>query len=68
MVVNYPTWLANVVHVPKKDGHIRVCVDYKDLNKASLKDEFPLPNIHIFVDNPVGHEIYSFMDGFSSYN
>ena len=68
MVVNYPTWLANVVPVPKKDGRIRVCVDYRDLNKASPKDDFPLPNIHILVDNTVGHGIYSFMDEFSSYN
>ena len=68
MVVNYPTWLANVVPVLKKDGRIRVCVDYRDLNKASPKDDFPLPNIYILVDNTVGHEIYSFMDGFSGYN
>ena len=68
MVVNYLTWLANVVPVPKKDGRIRVCVDYRDLNKASPKDDFPLPNIHILVDNTARHEIYSFMDGFFSSN
>ena len=54
--------------MPKKDGRIRVCVDYSDLNKTSPKDDFPLPNIHILVDNTTGHEIYSFMDGFSGYN
>ena len=32
---------ANVVHVPKKDGKIRVCVGFRDLNKASPKDDFP---------------------------
>ena len=47
---------------------IKVCVDYKDLNNSSLKDDFPLANIHILVDNTVGHEIYSFMDGFFGYN
>ena len=50
-VVQYTTWLASVVPVPKKDGKIRVCVDYRDLNKASPKDNFPLPNIHILVEN-----------------
>ncbi|XP_070035688.1 uncharacterized protein [Nicotiana tomentosiformis] len=56
-VVRYTTWLANVVPVPKKDGKTRVCVDYRDLNKASPKDNFPLPNIHFFVDNCTKHEI-----------
>ena len=40
-VVEYPEWLANVVPVPKKDGKVRVCVDFQDLNKASPKDDFP---------------------------
>jgi hypothetical protein len=40
----YPQWLANIVPVPKKDGKVRMCVDYRDLNKASPKDVFPLPH------------------------
>ncbi|XP_073260499.1 uncharacterized protein [Populus alba] len=60
--------VANVVVVPKKDGKIRVCVDYRDLNKASPKDYFPLPHIDILVDNATRNTIYSFMDGFSAYN
>ena len=39
-VVNYPEWLANVVPLPKKDGKVRMCVDFRDLNKASPKDDF----------------------------
>ena len=56
-VVQYTTWLANVVQVQRKDGKIRVCVDYRDLNKTSPKDNFPLPNIHILVDNCAKYEI-----------
>ncbi|KAL5538544.1 hypothetical protein UlMin_045351 [Ulmus minor] len=52
----------------KSNGTIRCCVDYRDLNKACPKDEFPLPNIDILVDATAGHEMFSFMDGFSGYN
>ncbi|XP_070047197.1 uncharacterized protein [Nicotiana tomentosiformis] len=55
-VVEYPTWLANIVPVPKKDGKVRVCVDYRDLNRASPKDDFSLPNIHILIDNYAKYE------------
>lgn len=61
-VMEYPTWLANVVPMPKKDGKVRVCVDYRDLNKASPKDNFSLPNIHILIDNCSKHETQSFVD------
>ena len=67
-VVLYPEWLANVVPVPKKDGKVCMCIDYRDLNKASPKDNFPLPHIDVLVDNTVGHKMLSFMDGFSGYN
>ncbi|XP_070004885.1 uncharacterized protein [Nicotiana sylvestris] len=67
-VARYPTWLANVVHVPKKDSKTIVCVDYRDLNKASPKDNFPLPNIHILIDNCAKHEIGSFVDCYAGYH
>ena len=57
-----------MVLVLKKDGKVRMCVDFRDLNKASLKDDFPLPHINVLVDNIVGHALLSFMDGFSGYN
>ncbi|XP_071909679.1 uncharacterized protein [Coffea arabica] len=68
MVSHYPIWLSNPVPVPKKSGEVRVCVDYRDLNKASPKDDFPLPNIHILLDNTAGHEIESFADCFAGYH
>ncbi|KAK7294455.1 hypothetical protein RJT34_17344 [Clitoria ternatea] len=43
-------------------------VDYRDLNRASPKDDFPLPHIDILVDNTAQHSIFSFMNGFSGYN
>ena len=64
VVTCYPQWVANVVLVPKKDGKVWMCVDYKELNRASPKDDFPLPHIDIQVDNTAHHKIFSFMDGF----
>ncbi|XP_048129415.1 uncharacterized protein LOC125313654 [Rhodamnia argentea] len=66
--IPYADWIANIVPVIKKDGKIRVCVDYRDLNKASPKDDFPLPHIDVTVDSTAGFELFSFMDGFSGYN
>lgn len=43
--VEYLDWLANVVVVPKKYIKFRIYIDFKDLNKASPKDSFPLSNI-----------------------
>ena len=45
-----------------------MCIDYRDLNKASPKDDFPLPHIDVLVDNTAQHTFFSFMDGFSGYN
>ncbi|XP_028242244.1 uncharacterized protein LOC114420585 [Glycine soja] len=67
-VARYPEWVANIVPVPKKDGKVRMCVDYRDLNRASPKDNFPLPHIDILVDNTANFALCSFMDGFSGYN
>ncbi|RDX66416.1 hypothetical protein CR513_54818, partial [Mucuna pruriens] len=67
-VAEYPQWVAHIVSVPKKDGKVRMCIDYKDLNRASPKDNFPLPHIDMLVDNTAQHAFYSFMDGFSGYN
>lgn len=48
--IQSPTSLTNIVLVKKKNGQIRCCIHFLDLNKACLKDEFPLPNIDMLVD------------------
>ena len=67
-MVKYLEWLANVVHVPKNDGKVRVYVDFQDLNKASSKDDFLLPHIDMLVDSTVGHSMLFFIDEFFGYN
>jgi hypothetical protein len=66
--IQHPRWLSNIVPVKKKNGQIRCCVDFRDLNKACPKDEFPLPNMDLLIDSAAGHAMFSFMDGFSGYN
>uniref|UniRef100_A0A2N9HPH6 Integrase catalytic domain-containing protein n=1 Tax=Fagus sylvatica TaxID=28930 RepID=A0A2N9HPH6_FAGSY len=66
--IQHPRWLSNIVPVMKKNGQIRCCVDFRNLNKACPKDEFPLPNMDLLIDLATGHAMFSFMDGFSGYN
>ncbi|KAI5340149.1 hypothetical protein L3X38_019423 [Prunus dulcis] len=67
--VKYPTWIVNIVSVKKKiTRQIRICVDFRDLNEACPKDDFPLPIIELMVDVTTGHKALSFMDGSSGYN
>ena len=66
--IQHPKWLSNIVPVKKKNGQIRCCVDFRNLNKACPKDEFPLPNIDLLVDSAAGSSMFSFMDGYSGYN
>jgi hypothetical protein len=61
-------WVSNPVPMNKKKGTIRVCMDFRELNKACPKDKFPTPFIDQILDECVGREIFSFMDGFSGYN
>ena len=66
--IQHPKWLSNIVPVKKKNGQIRCCVDFRNLNKAYPKDEFPLPNINLLVDSAAGSSMFLFMDGYSGYN
>ena len=57
-----------MVHVRKKNGEIRLCVDFRNLNKVSLKDNYLLPKMDQILQRVVGSERISTMDGFSGYN
>ncbi|CAL2239080.1 unnamed protein product [Prunus armeniaca] len=64
----YVEWLANIVPVLKKTGALRVCTDYRNLNLATPKDEYPMPMSDFLVDGAAKHELLSFMDGHAGYN
>jgi hypothetical protein len=60
--------VANLVPVRKKSGEIRLCVDFWNLNKVSLKDNYLLPNVDFILQKVVGSQKMSMLDGFSGYN
>ena len=66
--IQHPCWLSNIVPIKKKKGQIRCCVDFRNLNKACPKDEFPLPNMDLLIDSATRSAMFSFMDGFNRYN
>ncbi|KAF7121407.1 hypothetical protein RHSIM_Rhsim13G0168000 [Rhododendron simsii] len=67
-LVKYAEWVSNVVQVMKKNGKVRVCVDFRDLNTEPPKDEYPMPVADLLVDATVGYQMLSFMDGNAGYN
>lgn len=66
--VIYTTWLANVVMVKKVNDQWRMCTNFTDLNKACLKNVYPLPSIDGLVDGVLDYQVLSFLDTYSRYN
>jgi hypothetical protein len=62
--VMYPKWLANTVLVKKKNGKWRMCIDFTDLNKATPKDNYPLPRMDQVIDSAASVAIMSLLDCF----
>ena len=68
VTLRYSKWVDNLVPVRKKNGEIILCVDFINLNRVSLKDNYPLPKMDHILQKVVGVERISTMDGFSGYN
>ena len=66
--IKHSSWVANLVLIRKKNGEIRLCVDFRDLNQASLKDHHPLPSMEQILSKVSSSEKLLFLDGFSGYN
>ena len=64
----YLEWVSNLVSVKKKTGEIRLCIDFRHLNRASLKDNYPLPKMDRILQRVAGSKRISLLHGFSGYN
>ncbi|GKD58849.1 putative reverse transcriptase domain-containing protein, partial [Tanacetum coccineum] len=66
--VRYPSWVANPVLVKKVDRSWRMCIDFKDLNKACPKDLYPLPEIDWKIESLMGFKYKCFLDAYKGYH
>jgi hypothetical protein len=65
----YADWVSNIVPVEKKNmGKIRICVDFRNLNRATQKDEYLMLVADLLVDIALGNKVISFLDGNAGYN
>ena len=61
-------WGALVLLVKKKDGTMRLCVDYRQLNKVTIKNKYPLPRIDDLMDQLLGDYVFRKIDLRSGYH
>jgi hypothetical protein len=66
--VRHTQWISNLVPVRKNNGDIRLCVDFRNVNRASEKDNYHVPPMEQILQCVSGSETLSLLDGFSGYN
>jgi hypothetical protein len=54
----YVEWLSNIVPVLKKNGKLRICIDFRNINIATPKDEYPMPVANLLIDGHLGIKPY----------
>ena len=60
--VSKSNWASPIVLVRKSDGSLRMCIDYRALNKATKRDEYPLPRIDVILSKVAKGKIFSRLD------
>ena len=61
-------WGAPVLFVKKRDGSLRLCIDYRELNKMTIRNQYPLPRIDDLFDQLQGAKVFSKIDLRSGYH
>ncbi len=67
-LVEEAIWLSPIMVVPKKNGKLKIYVDLKKLNVTTKKKPYVLPFTNEVINTIVGHEVYTFLDGFFGYH
>jgi len=60
--------VSPIVIIPKKNGKLRIYIDFRKLNVTTKKDPYPLPFTEEMLNKIAGYEAYSFLDGYSRYH
>jgi len=66
--VEKATWLSPIIVILKRNGKLRMCVDFKKLNAATNKDPYPLPFTNEMFNTVTWYETHSFSNEYSRYN
>ena len=66
--IEHTKWLSPIMVVPKKNGKLRVCINLKKVNAATIRDNYPLPITEHLLERVAKKEAYNFLDGFCGYN
>jgi hypothetical protein len=65
----YADWVSNIVPVEKKNTRkIRICMDFRNLNRATPNDEYPMPVVDLLIDTMLGNKVIGFLNGNTGYN
>jgi hypothetical protein len=66
--IRYSSWLSNLVVIRNKSRDIRLCVEFRNLNQLSLRDNYPIPNMEHLLQRVTCVRMMSMLDGFFGYN
>ena len=66
--VRHSEWVSNLVPLRKNSGEIRLCVYFRNLNRASNKDNYPVPPMEKILQMVSGSKLFSLLYGFYGYN
>jgi hypothetical protein len=65
----YADWVSNIIPVDKKNiGKVPKCVNFRNLNRATPKDKYPMPIADLLINSASGNKVISFLDGNAGYN